>query len=441
MASTACDHDVVLFGATGFVGRFTAAHLAAHAPSDLRIALAGRSRHRLEQLRSELGPAAADWPLIVADALDDGQTAALAASARVVATTVGPYSTYGKGLVGACAASGTDYVDLTGEVLFVRHSIDANHKQAQRTRARVVHACGFEALPSDLGVWLTARTAAADGAGQLTDTLLHVRSLAGGISGGTIDTARQQALAAATDPQARRVLADPYALSPARTEEPDAAGSRPWARPARPPAPRPNWLSRLDTYGRLHRLELAVRALPVDRAEASGVYSVRSLMAAFNTRIVRRSNALTAWSYGREFTYDEVLDTGSGARGVIVAGGAALFQAMLDGGMRSRPIRSLLDRVLPEPGEGPSPETLGGGHFAVEIEAGTTSGARYLTRFAAAYDPGYLGTAVMFGESALALALDELPDRAGVLTPSTALESTILDRVRRHGFTVTVRRV
>ena len=441
MASPARDHDVVLFGATGFVGRLTAGHLATHAPSGVRVTLAGRSRHRLEQVRDGLGAVAADWALLVADALDAAQMKRLAESARVVATTVGPYVTYGHELVAACAAAGTHYTDLTGEVLFVRQSIDDNHKPAQRTRARIVHGCGFEALPSDLGVWLTAHRAASDDAGELTHAVLHVRAFSGGISGGTIDTARQQALTAAASPRARRILADPYALSPARHEEPDAAPNGPWARRPRRPAPRPSWLSRLETYGRLNRLELAVRALPIDRADASGVYSVPSLMAGFNTRIVRRSNALTGWSYGRHLDYDEVLDTGSGARGVVLAGGVAIAQAMLDGGLRFGPTRAVLDRVLPVPGEGPSDQTMSAGHFAVEIEADTTSGARYLTRIAAAYDPGYSGTAVMFGQSALSLACDDLPDRAGVLTPATAFGSAILDRLRAHGFTVSCRRL
>lgn len=431
----------MLFGATGFVGRLTARHLAAHAPSGVRVALAGRSRHRLEHTRAALGEVAAGWPILVTDALDTRQMTRLAESTRVVATTVGPYVTYGRELVGACAAAGTHYTDLTGEVLFVRQSIDDNHKPAQRTRARLVHGCGFEALPSDLGVWLTAQTAAADDAGELTRVLSHVRSLSGGISGGTIDTARQQALAAAASPRARRILADPYALSPARHEEPDTAPSGPWVRPPRRPAPRPSWLSRLDTYGRLNRLELAVRALPIDRADASGVYSVPSLMAVFNTRIVRRSNALTGWSYGRQLDYDEVLDTGSGARGVVLAGGVAIAQAMLDGGLRFAPTRAVLDRMLPVPGEGPSEQTMSAGHFAVEIEADTTSGARYLTRIAAAYDPGYSGTAVMFGQSTLSLACDDLPDRAGVLTPATAFGAALVDRLRAHGFTVSCRRL
>ena len=184
--------DIVLFGATGFVGRLTAQHLAGEAAPGLRIALAGRSLTRLQDLARDLGPAAADWPLLAVDASDEDAVADLARRTRVVVTTVGPYLKYGVPLAAACAVAGTHYCDLTGEVLFVHRSIAANHDTARRTGARIVHACGFDSVPSDLGVFLTAEAARADGA-DLDRTHLVVRSLRGGISGGTIDTARTEA--------------------------------------------------------------------------------------------------------------------------------------------------------------------------------------------------------------------------------------------------------
>jgi len=156
-------HDIVLFGATGFVGRLTAGHLARNAPDGARIALAGRSLERLEKVRSGLDSKAADWPLLVVDASDEAQVAELAAATRVVATTVGPYAKYGMPLVAACAAAGTHYCDLTGEVLFVRDAIDAYQDEAAASGARIVNSCGFDSIPSDLGVWVTAQQVAADG--------------------------------------------------------------------------------------------------------------------------------------------------------------------------------------------------------------------------------------------------------------------------------------
>src|SRR4051794_18940574 len=208
------DLDIVLFGATGFVGVLTAAHLAEQAPDGARIALAGRSGTKLQRTRDEIGGRALDWELVEVDATDAAGLRALAARTTVLASTVGPYAAYGKEVVRACAEEGTHYADLTGEVLFVRWSLDEVDAQAQETGAAIVHACGFDSIPSDLGVLLTAERAAADGAGELGETMLLVRSMKGGFSGGTIDSARQQAIAARADAAARRTLSDTYALSP-----------------------------------------------------------------------------------------------------------------------------------------------------------------------------------------------------------------------------------
>lgn len=415
---TAADrpYDVLLFGATGFVGRLTAAHLAEHAPAGARIALAGRSRERLERVAADLGGAARQWPLVVVDAADPAQVRELAESTVAVATTVGPYAKYGKPLLAACAAAGTHYADLTGEVLFVKDMIDAHHDEAVSTGARIVNSCGFDSIPSDLGVWLTAQTVAQDGEGTLGETLLHVRSLRGGFSGGTIDSMREQVKAATADPAARRAAGDPYGLSPDRQAEP----------PHRNRGPRPT--------SRLGKLKAA---LPTLHDPLTGRWIAPFFMGPYNTRVVRRSNALTHWSYGREFRYDEVIDTGSGPMGAVVAGAATAVMGGVVAGMAFTPTRMILDRVLPAPGEGPSEEAMAKGRFVLQIETTTTTGARYRTTVASETDPGYTGTAIMLGESALALALDgdRLPDCAGVITPATGIGEVLIDRLRGHGFT------
>ena len=229
MIAEAREFDIVLFGATGFVGRLTARHLAAEADPRVRIALAGRSLTRLQDVAHDLGPAAEGWPLLVVDATDEPAVTDLAGRAQVVVTTVGPYVKYGVPLAAACAEAGTHYCDLTGEVLFVHRSIAANHETAQRTGARIVHACGFDSIPSDLGVLLTAEAARADGA-ELGRTQLAVRS-------SRVPErrhhrpARTQADEMRSDNAARRVVGDPWALAEGG-RPPRPSGERPQRRSA-----------------------------------------------------------------------------------------------------------------------------------------------------------------------------------------------------------------
>ena len=396
------DHELVVFGATGFVGRLTAAYLARSAPPGARIALGGRSLDRLTALRAELPPAAADWPLVVADSTDRAAIDALAASTTAVATTVGPYARYGMPLVEACAANGTHYADLTGEVPFVRASADRAHAQARATGARITHACGFDSVPSDLATLLTAEAARADG-GTLTDTTLVLVSASGGVSGGTVDSLRVTVDEARRDPGQRALLTDPYSLSPDRDAESDLARE-----------------SDVHVLGRV-----------------DGRWTGLFVMAPFNTRIVRRSNALQDWAYGREFRYREVMSFGRGPLGPVLATATAVGVGSLGVGMALPPTRALLDRLLPAPGEGPGEKTRERGHFRTETTGTSTTGARYRTRFAMEGDPGYAATAVMFGEAAMCLAYDELPGFGGVLTPATAMGRLLADRLRAAGAEIT----
>lgn len=401
--------DIVVFGATGFVGKFVAEYLAEHTPEGVRIGLAGRSREKLERVQAELGPRAADWPVLVADSGDSASLRTLAQSARVIATTAGPYGADGLALVEACIAAGADYADLTGEVLFMRDSIDRYHGAAARKGVRIVHACGFDSIPSDLGVMLLYETARAERAGKLTHTTLVVKKLKGGISGGTVASMKGQLSAVRENPELRKILADPYSLSPDRTREPDLGEQR------------------------------ELRGVRYD-AEV-GAWVGPFVMASANTRVVRRSNALRGWAYGRRFRYQEVMGFGGGATAPLKAGAMSAGLAAFGAGLDFRPTRSLLERVLPEPGAGPSAETRRTGFFQIDVHGRTSMGARYVARVAAKGDPGYAATAVMLGESALCLAMDRdrSPDLAGVLTPSTAMGAVLVDRLRAAGQTLSVR--
>ena len=395
------DFDVVLLGATGFVGRLTAAHLASSAGGRVRIGLAGRSADRLRQVADELGPVAANWPLLTVDVTDESAVAELVRRTTVLVSTVGPYIRHGLSLVQACARVATHYADLTGETLFVRDTIEYCHAAAVDSGAKIVHSCGFDSVPSDLGVGLTAAAALEAGAGPLTDTVLRLRSGRGGVSGGTVDSLRQQLLQVRRDPALRRIVGDPQALGG------DGSSPQSGRSPAR------GW-----------------------RDSASGHWQAPFVMGGYNRQMVLRSHALTDGGYGPDFSYREVVDTGTGPFGALAAGAVAVGSAAVVGGLSWAPTRRLLDAVLPKPGEGPSQRVLRHGRFALDVEAATQTGLRYRTRVAVQKDPGYGATAVMLGESALSLALDDLPERAGVLTPMVALGGALADRLRRHGFTV-----
>jgi short subunit dehydrogenase-like uncharacterized protein len=409
--STDRELDVVLFGATSFVGRLCAEYLARAAPPQARIGLAGRSRERLRDLQASLGGRAADWPLLIADTNDRRSLSGLAEAAHVVASTVGPYRRYGLAVVEACATAGTHYADLTGEVLFMREAIDRFDAVAAGSGARVVHSCGFDSIPSDLGVLLLHEAATADDAGRLEDTTLVVRAMKGGPSGGTIASLKGTVDDARKDRELARLLADPYALSPDRDAEP--------------------------RLGPEHELR------GVQHDHGLGMWIGPFIMGSINTRVVRRSNALQGRAYGPQFRYREVMGFGSGPLAAVQAGVVAGGVGALAAGLSIRPTRAVLDRVLPSPGEGPSEKQREQGFFRIEIHTRTSSGARYLCRVAAQGDPGYKATSVMFGESSLCLAFDQnrLPLRAGVLTPATAMGDALVERLRSAGQTLEVERV
>ncbi len=411
MSEQVRDLDVVIYGASGFVGALVARHLAENAPAGVTFALAGRAEHRLAEVKAKLG---VSWPIIVADAGDPVALRQLADSARVVLTTVGPYAKYGHELARACAAAGTDYVDLTGEVLFARESVDRNHELAATTGARIVHSCGFDAIPSDLGVHLLYQQVKADDAGELTDTTLVVTKMRGGFSGGTIDSLRHQLDRMKADHRLRRVAASPYSLSPDSAAEPD--------------------LGRQDDLAILPGAEVD-SSLPGRLAPF--------VMASYNTRVVRRTNALRNWSYGRRFRYREVISAGAAPFSPLIAATIKLGLGALIAGLSLPPTRFVLDRLLPKPGEGPSEQARQAGHFTIDIFTRTSTGARYVARVRAKGDPGYAATAVMVGEAALALVVDRdalPPSPGGVLTPATGIGDALVGRLRAAGMEFSVRK-
>ena len=415
------DLDLVLWGATGFTGRLVAHHLARHG-KNVRWALGGRSAEKLEALREELAAVrseARDLPLVVGDSLDVRSLEPIVRRARVVCTTVGPYSLYGTPLLSLCAELGTDYCDLAGEVAWMRRNVDRFHERARRSGARIVHCCGFDSIPSDLGILLAHRRLAEDGA-RLVRARLRVRRLDGRMSGGTVATLFETVAQARRDPGARRLLLDPYALDPSLERRgPDRNGGS---------GPR--------------------------RDRDRGMWTAPFLMAIINTRVVRRSNALLGYPYGEDFRYDERVDTGRGLRGRLRARLLATGLAAFTGAAAFGPTAWLLRRFfLPDPGEGPSAAERESGGFRIEIlgdglpEAAAEAGPdaapragrkplRARVTVSSELDPGYGATAPMLGESALCLARGEAEGlESGVLTPASALGLPLVERLRPVGIT------
>lgn len=389
-------HDLVVFGATSFVGQILTAWLVERAPAELRWAIAGRNAAKLAEVATRTG---ADVEQFVADAADEDAMDELAGAARVVASTVGPYALHGSALVGAVARAGTDYCDLTGEPHWMRAMIDAHQADAERSGARVVHACGFDSIPSDLGVWFTQQRAIERFGEPCTSIAFRVKAVRGGASGGTIASGLNLVEEARRDPSLRALLANPYALAP----EGMRTGSR-----------QPNvTMPRHDA--------------------ASGGWVAPFIMAATNTRVVHRTHALLGRPWGENFEYDEAMLLGDGPLAIAKAAGVTLGTAGFAGAAAFGPTRSLLRRVLPEPGEGPSPAAQEAGFFDVRLFGRTAAGDEIVTKVTGDRDPGYGSTARMLAESAMAF-LDVPHEQVGggFWTPATAFGDLLVDRLVAH---------
>ena len=397
--------DVVLFGATGFVGRQTAAYFAEHA-GGLRWAVAGRSADKLAAVLRAGGAGARDAGVVVADAHDAAALDALARDARVVLSTAGPFALYGSELVAACVRHGTHYVDITGETPWVRGLIDRHHAQATQDGTRIVPCCGFDSVPSDLGAWLLTQTVA-HRHGQPCVLAKASFSLRGGFNGGTLASALNL-----MDTGQDVALADPFLLNP--------------------PGTRPHRTGRYDGD-----------ADPVapHRDADFDAWLGPFFMGPVNTRVVRRSAALLG--YGAAFTYQEYLRFGSGAGAAVAAAGFSAGMGVSQGAMRLGPVRSLVRALAPAPGQGPSEAAMNGGSFRCALIGKDASGHTVRARFADSGDPGNRATTRYVCEAALALAgdLTALPGgvrHGGVLTPASGLGQVLLERLRAAGTTITV---
>ncbi len=396
-------HDLTIFGATSFVGQILTRYLAEEFGTQGRLkwAIAGRSEQKLKALRGSLGLKAGRLPLVVADAADAAALRRMCVGTRVVISTVGPYALYGEPLVQACAESGTDYCDLTGEVQWIRRMIAAHEKAARKSGARIVHCCGFDSIPSDLGVHFLQGAARERYGEPCIEVKMRVKAARGGFSGGTVASLLNVIKEASADPALRRELADPYSICP--------EGYAP-----------------------------AVRQPEVKSAQFDadfGAWTAPFIMSAINTRVVQRSNALSKQAYGAEFRYDEAMLTGGGIKGRLAAAAvtAGIAGVMVAGALP--PTRWAMERfVLPAPGEGPSAEAQRKGFFDLRFLGRTADGRTLRAKVTGDRDPGYGSTAKMLGQAGACLALDfaESGRPGGFWTPATMFGDRLIERLEAH---------
>jgi short subunit dehydrogenase-like uncharacterized protein len=376
--------DIVVYGATGFTGQLVAEYLAAHytGKSDPKWAMAGRSLEKLASVRDTIG-APADTALIQADASDPASLQAMIDQTNAVVSTVGPYQFYGTELVAACAATGTDYLDLCGEPVWMRQMIDAHEATARSRGARIVFSCGFDSLPFELGVLFCQETAKKVLGAPVSRVKGRVRYLTATVSGGTVASMKANFAAAAKDLTLVALLRSPFALTPG------------FEGPKQPPGNKPLFDSDLDAW------------------------TAPFAMSTINTRNVHRSNFLMDFPYGRDFVYDEMVLTGPGEKGEAKA---------------KRVTAANLDKVgpgTPKPGEGPSKEERERGHYDLLFVGLAPDGRQIRIAVRGDRDPGYGSTAKMIAECAVCLR--ESPDvKAGIWTPGAAMGNRLSKRLVDH---------
>lgn len=407
-------HDVVVWGTTGIAGRLVADHLTArYDPDDLALALGGRNADKLGNVADDLTRRHDDWkevPVIVGDATDGESLRAIARDTRVICTTVGPYTTYGTPLVEACVETKTDYCDLTGEVTWMREMIDRYHDAAVEAETRIVHSCGFDSVPADLGTLLVQSFAAEQFNAPCDTVRIYLEAGSGGVSGGTLASFAEVFETASTDPLAQQTLRNPYSLAP--------RGERSGTDPGEQRYPQ--------------------------RDPLRSVWTGPSPMAPVNERVVRRSNALLGYPWGREFQCTEVIPTGHGLTGAVSAGAITGSLGLFKTAMSVGPARSFFRRYLfPDPGEGPTRSETEQGSFTVRVLGRGIAGDGLFTveaETSAGLGPGYGATARMIGEAAVCLLHDDTdsPLAGGLMTPASGIGRPLAERLRGAGFTITV---
>ena len=387
------EFDIIIWGATGFTGRLVAEYIFKNYSSGkLNWAIAGRDKKKLINVRDKI--ADENIPLIIADSFDEVSLTKMTQRTKVICSTVGPYSKYGSLLVKSCIKTNTHYCDLAGEAQWIRKIVDTYHQEAKNQKTRIVNSCGFDSIPSDIGVYFIHKNLP-DINIKLDKISMRVSGFKGSLSGGTYASMNNIITEASKDRLIGKILTNPYGLNP--------EGQR--------SGPDKRDLNK------------------VKYDEDSKSWIAPFMMAGINTKIVRRSNALSNYSYGKNFTYDESIMTGDGFRGRIRAIISVLPLIFLS----AKP-GSLLKRIFnfftPKPGQGPNKNERENGYYSMRFYIRYNDKSRALVRVTGDRDPGYGSTSKMLAESAICLSKDSLKDTYGVITPSIAMGDQILDRLQ-----------
>ena len=388
--------DIIIWGATSFTGKLVTEYIfKKYGSSKIKWAIAGRNLKKLEKIRYQV--ADENIPIFIADSFDKESLSKFVKKTKVVCSTVGPYSLYGTKLVKLCVENNTNYCDITGEAHWIRSLIDRFHEEAKSKKIKIINSCGFDSIPSDMGVYFIQNEIKKIYNNYAKSVKMRVAGIRGGISGGTYSSINNLLKEAYRDKSIFKVLNNPYGLNPK------------------------------DKMEGLDKKDL--RKIIFDKESNSWIYPF--IMAGINTKIVRRSNALSNFIYGKDFRYEEAMIAGKGISGFWKAI-LAVFPLVMIGLNPNSFLKKIVDSFMPKPGEGPGIEKRKNGFYNLRFYITLNDNRRAFAKVIGDSDPGYGSTSKMLAESAICLALDKLSDNYGVITPSSGMGDKLLNRLKEN---------
>ena len=388
--------DIIIWGASSFTGKLVTEYIFnKYGSSKIKWAIAGRNLDKLEKVRSQV--ADEDIPIFIADSFDEDSLSKFVKKTKVVCSTVGPYSLYGTKLVKVCLENNTNYCDITGEAHWIRTLIDNFHEEAKSKKIKIVNSCGFDSIPSDMGVYFIQNEIKKVYKNYAKSIKMRVAGIRGGISGGTYGSINNLLKEAYADRNVFKVLNNPYGLNPK------------------------------DKMEGMDKKDL--RKIIFDKESNSWIYPF--IMAGINTKIVRRSNALSNFKYGKDFRYEEATMSGKGISGFWKAI-LAVFPLAMVGLNPNSFLKKIVNSFMPKPGEGPGLEKRKNGFYNLRFYITIDDKNKVFAKVIGDSDPGYGSTSKMLAESALCLAFDKLPENYGVVTPSFSMGDKLLDRLNHN---------